>query len=45
MNRSAEIASEKALPLLEQALSKMSINDALNILNGEQNACHYIFKK
>ena len=44
MNRSAEIASEKALPLLEQALSKMSINDALNILNGEQNAATIYLK-
>ena len=44
MNRSAEIASEKALPLLEQAISKMSINDALNILNGEQNAATIYLK-
>ena len=38
MNRSAEIASEKAFPVLEKAISNMSINDALNILNGEENA-------
>ena len=44
MNRSAEIASEKALPLLEQALSKMSINDALNILNGKENAATIYLK-
>ena len=45
MNRSAEIASEKALPVLERALSKMSINDALNILNGEENAATVYLKK
>lgn len=44
MNRSAEIASEKALPVLEQALSKMSINDAHNILNGEDNAATIYLK-
>ena len=44
MNRSAEIASEKALPLLEQALSKMSINDAFNILNGKENAATIYLK-
>ncbi|MAR39105.1 MAG: hypothetical protein CMD22_00195 [Flavobacteriales bacterium] len=44
MNRSAEIASEKALPVLEQALSKMSINDALTILNGEDNAATFYLK-
>ena len=37
MNRSAEIASKKTA--LEQALSKMSIND-FSILNGEQNALY-----
>lgn len=44
MNRSAEIASEKALPVLEQAIIKMSINDALNILNGEDNAATVYLK-
>ena len=44
MNRSAEIASEKALPVLEQSISKMSINDALNILNGEDNAATIYLK-
>lgn len=44
MNRSAEIASEKALPVLEQAVSKMSINDALTILNGEDNAATFYLK-
>lgn len=45
MNRSAEIASEKALPVLEQAVSKMSINDALTILNGDDNAATFYLKK
>ena len=44
MNRSAEIASEKALPVLEQAVSKMSINDALTILNGDDNAATFYLK-
>tara|TARA_B100000683_G_scaffold270531_1_gene309576 strand:- start:234 stop:944 length:711 start_codon:yes stop_codon:yes gene_type:complete len=44
MNRSAEIASQKALPVLEQAVSKMSINDALNILKGEDNAATIYLK-
>ena len=44
MNRSAEIASEKALPILDQAISKMRINDALNILKGEDNAATIYLK-
>ena len=44
MNRSAEIASQKALPVLEKAVSKMTINDALNILNGEDNAATIYLK-
>ena len=44
MNRSAEIASQNALSVLEQAVSKMSINDALNILNGEDNAATIYLK-
>tara|TARA_B100000614_G_scaffold256710_1_gene275738 strand:- start:724 stop:1434 length:711 start_codon:yes stop_codon:yes gene_type:complete len=44
MNRSAEIASQNALPVLEQAVSKMSINDALNILKGEDNAATIYLK-
>ena len=44
MNRSAEIASQNALPVLEQAVSKMNVNDALNILKGEDNAATIYLK-
>ena len=38
INSAAELASEKALLILMDAIKQMSIKDALSILNGEDNA-------
>lgn len=38
MNRGAEQASEKAKPIFVDAITTMSIQDARNILNGDDNA-------
>ncbi len=38
MNRAAEIAVEKAKPVFVNAIKKMTFQDAMNILMGEQNA-------
>ena len=44
MNKAAETASKKALSILLDAIKKMSINDALTILNGEDNAATIYLK-
>ena len=44
MNQAAETASKKALSILMDAIKKMSINDALTILNGEDNAATIYLK-
>ena len=44
MNQAAETASKKALPIFMDAIKKMSINDALTILNGEDNAATFYLK-
>jgi len=44
MNKAAETASKKALSILLDAIKKMSILDALTILNGEDNAATAYFK-
>lgn len=38
MNQAAEIAVEKAKPIFVEAIRKMTFQDAMNILMGEQNA-------
>jgi len=38
INRAAEDAATKAKPIFKQAITGMSINDAMNILMGEQNS-------
>ena len=38
INRSAEYAAVKAQPIFVDAITSMSISDAVNILNGEDNA-------
>ena len=44
INTAAEIASEQALIVLLDAIKKMSINDALSILNGADNAATIYLK-
>lgn len=44
MNQAAETASKKALSILLDAIKKMSINDALTILNEEDNAATIYLK-
>ena len=44
MNQAAETASKKALSIFMDAIKKMSINDALTILNGEHNAATFYLK-
>ena len=44
MNQAAETASKKALSILLDAIKKMSIVDALTILNGEDNAATIYLK-
>lgn len=44
MNQAAETASKKALSIFIDAIKKMSINDALTILNGEDNAATFYLK-
>ena len=44
MNQAAEMASKKALSIFIDAIKKMSINDALTILNGEDNAATFYLK-
>ena len=44
MNQAAETASKKALSICIDAIKKMSINDALTILNGEHNAATFYLK-
>ena len=44
MNQAAETASKKALSILMNAIKKMSIVDALTILNGEDNAATIYLK-
>lgn len=38
INRAAEDAATKAKPIFKQAITNMSINDAMNILMGDQNS-------
>lgn len=46
MNRGAEEASEKARPIITDAIVSMSISDAWNILNGENDAAtQYLVEK
>ena len=44
MNQAAETASKKALSIFIDAIKKMNINDALTILNGEDNAATFYLK-
>lgn len=44
MNRAAEDASKTAAPIFVDAIKAMTINDALNILNGNDNAATMYFK-
>jgi len=39
MNRAAEDASSKALPIFKNAITTMSITDAINIIKGPNDAC------
>ena len=45
MNRSAEDAVKKTVPIFKNAISKMSISDAWGILRGADNAATEYFKK
>ncbi|MBF0355804.1 MAG: DUF4197 domain-containing protein [Alphaproteobacteria bacterium] len=45
MNRAAEAAAPKALDILADAVSKMSLSDAKGILNGPQDAATQYFKR
>mgnify|MGYP001330064326 CR=1 FL=1 len=44
MNQSAETASQQALSIFMEAINKMSMNDVLTILNGENNAATFYLK-
>lgn len=43
MNRGAEEAAEKALPIFGNAITSMSFNDAFDILNGADTAATHFF--
>ena len=45
INRSAEIATKKALDILINAIKKMTIKDAFSILNGKENAATRYLKE
>lgn len=45
LNRGAEKASEKAVPIFVDAITKMTIQDALGILKGDKNAATLYLKK
>lgn len=45
MNRAAETAVEKALPIFSDALTHMTLEDAQKILNGPDDAATQYFKK
>ena len=45
INNAAELASKKALDILINAITSMSINDAFEILNGNDNAATHYLKK
>lgn len=45
LNRAAEEASKKALPILKSAVMKMTINDAMGILKGADNAATEYLKR
>ncbi|TAN53973.1 MAG: DUF4197 domain-containing protein [Rhodospirillales bacterium] len=45
MNRAAEAAAPKALDILADALSKMTLSDAKGILNGPQDAATQYFQR
>ncbi len=44
INRAAEDAAKEAGPIFYKAITEMTINDAVNILNGENNAATEYFK-
>lgn len=44
INRAAEDAAKEAAPIFVDAITEMTISDALNILNGEQDAATKYFK-
>lgn len=45
LNRAAEEATKKALPIFSDAITKMTINDAMGILKGPDNAATEYFRK
>ncbi|MDQ1088952.1 MULTISPECIES: DUF4197 domain-containing protein [unclassified Siphonobacter] len=45
LNRGAEDASKKAFPIFVDAITKMTIPDAINILKGEKNAATEYLKR
>lgn len=45
LNRAAEEASKKALPIFADAITKMTITDAMGILKGPDNAATQYFRK
>jgi len=45
MNDAAEQAAGEAIPVFASAISKMTVKDAMNILNGESDAATQYFRK